>query len=175
MGKIKKHPPLKLIIAFIFKEESIVNRAKGLLERRFGAIDFQSNTLDFLHTDYYAKEMGRGLKRRFISFKRLIPERNLYKIKIATNNLEQKLAKGGIRRINIDPGYLDLSKLILFSTKDYKHRIYLGSGIYAEVTLFYENKSFRSWEWTYPDYKSHEYIVVFNQIREIYATQIKDN
>jgi hypothetical protein len=67
-----------------------------------------------------------------------------------------------------------MAKLILASTKDYRHRIYLNHGIYAEVTLFYENKGFRSWEWTYPDYKTADYLAIFNQIREIYAHQIKN-
>lgn len=171
---VKRHHPVKLIIGFIFKEEKILNKTKIILEKHFGVIDFESKTLDFLHTDYYTKEFGRGLKRRFISFKRLIPAQGLYKIKITTSALEQKLSRGDKRRVNIDPGYLDLSKLILFSTKDYRHRIHLNSGIYAEVTLFYGNKSFRPWEWTYPDYKSDEYIAIFNQIRQIYAEQSKD-
>ena len=84
------------------------------------------------------------------------------------------MAKGISRIINIDPGYLDLSKLILASTKDYKHRIYLTKGIYAEVTLFYQDKTFCPWEWTYPDYKTGEYIEIFNRIRQIYAEQIKE-
>lgn len=163
----------KLIIGFIFKEEAALNKAKSILQKRFGKIDFESQTLAFNHTTYYEKEFGKDLKRRFISFKKLISPSDLPEIKIYTNRVEKKLSSGLSRLINIDPGYLDLAKLILASTKDYKHRIYLERGIYAEVTLFYENKSYRPWEWTYPDYKSSEYIAIFNQIRDIYARQIK--
>jgi len=98
----------------------------------------------------------------------------LFKIKINTNIIEEKLSKHGLRIINIDPGYLDMAKLILASTKDYKHRIYLDKGIYAEITLFYQNKNFTPWEWTYPDYKSSDYIAIFNHIRALYAEQIKN-
>lgn len=174
MGKIKKHQPVKLIIGFIFKEEGIRCKAQGLLEKKFGKIDYVSQGLSFTHTDYYAKEFGCGLKRQFISFKKLILPQGLPGIKIFTNKIEQNLSRGGLRLINIDPGYLDMSKLILASTKDYRHRIYLNRGIYAEVTLYYRKQGFNAWEWTYPDYRTDDYLAIFNRIREIYATQIKN-
>jgi len=172
MGRIKRHPPVKLIIGFIFKEESVFQKATVLLKKRFGKIDFESQILPFTHTDYYAREFGKNLKRRFISFEKLVLPEDLPKIKIATNKIEQRLSSGTSRLINIDPGYLDLAKLILASTKDYKHRMYLNRGIYAEVTLFYQEKTFNPWEWTYPDYKTNEYIAIFNHIRGIYAEQV---
>jgi hypothetical protein len=171
MGQIKKLFPVKLVIGFIFKEENTLNKAKFFLERRFGKIDFESQVLNFTHTDYYEKEFGLNLKRKFVSFKKLIPPQDLTKIKLITNQIENKLSKGGCRLINIDPGYLDLAKLILASTKDYSHRIYLNRGIYAEVTLFYQNKTFKPREWTYPDYKTDAYIDIFNQLRQIYIKQ----
>lgn len=173
MGVIKSIEPVKLIIGFIFKEEKIFNKAKVALEKQFGIPDFESQRLVFNHTDYYEKELGIGLRRKFISFRKLIRPDKLSKIKIATNKIEDKFSKGKARLINIDPGYLDLAKLVLASTKDFKHRIYLSKGIFAEITLFYQNKSFQTWEWTYPDYRTNEYIGIFNYIRGIYARQIK--
>ena len=174
MGKISKHQPVKLIVGFIFKEGAYFNKAKTILEKKFGSIDFESTALPFVHTDYYEKEFGRDLEKKIISFKRLIKPQSLSKIKVTTNRIEEKLSREGRRRVNIDPGYLDLAKLVLASTKDYKHRVYLNHGIYSEITLFYENNSFRFWEWTYPDYKTGEYIEIFNRIRKIYGQQIKD-
>ena len=173
MGQIKKPKPAKLIVGFIFRDELTLCKAERLLERKFGKIDFESQVLAFGHTDYYEAEFGKDLLRKFISFKKLAPPQNLSKIKIATNLIERKLSSG-TRRINIDPGYLDMAKLVLATTKDYKHRIYIGRGIYAEVTLRYENKAFKPWEWSYPDYKSDEYIAIFNRIRQIYGQQIKE-
>jgi len=174
MGQIKKNPSVKLVAGFIFKKDSALSRAELILKRRFGKIDFSSRILPFNHTAYYEKEFGPDLQRKFLSFQKLILPEQLPQIKIATNKIEARLSAHAARQINIDPGYLDLSKLILASTKDYKHRIYLNKGIYAEVTLFYQNNSFRFWEWTYPDYKTAEYIDIFNRIREIYAQQIKN-
>lgn len=173
MGAIKKHPCVKLIIGFIFKEEAVLKKAEDILESQFGRIDFASQILAFKHTDYYKNEFGAGLKRKFIAFKKLILPQELSKLKIITNQIEKRLAHLRQRRINIDPGYLDMAKLVLASTKDYRHRIYLNKGIYAEITLFYQDKTFKSWEWTYPDYKSAEYITIFNKIRESYAKQIQ--
>jgi len=174
VGKLKKNLPVKLFSGFIFKEEDILRRAESLLERKFGRIDFKSPVFPFSHTHYYEKEFGKGLKRKFISFKKLIRPEGLPKIKVATNKVEQKLSRAGLRLINIDPGYLDTAKVVLATTKDYRHRIYLNKGIYAEIALFYENKDFKTWEWTYLDYKTADYIAVFSRIREIYVAQIKN-
>ena len=174
MGKIKPHHKVKLIIGLIFKENQVYDKAKLALEELFGKIDFESQTIPFNHTDYYEKEFGKNLIRKFISFKKLISPEKISCIKCATNNIELNLSLNGLRRINIDPGYLDLAKLILVSTKDYKHRIYLTKGIFAEITLSYQNNTFQSWEWTYPDYSTQEYIGIFNRIRNIYIGQIKE-
>lgn len=175
MGSIKRHKAVKLIIGLIFKEDCVFKKTKIILERRFGKADFESKTLPFTHSSYYEKEFGKALKRRFISFKKLILPEDLAKIKIITNKIEKKLTNKALRLINIDSGYLALAKLIMASTKDYTHRIYLNQGIYAEVTLFYQDKTFKPWAWTYPDYKTSEYITIFNQIRDIYIKQIKAN
>lgn len=172
MGKIKKAQPVKLIIGLIFQKESTADKAKNILQEKFGKIDYESQTLAFTHTDYYKAEFGSDLQRKFLSFNKLIYPQILPKAKVTTNIIEKKLSKNGLRAVNIDPGYLDMAKLILASTKDYVHRIYLDKGIFAENTLFYQGKSFTYREWAYPDYRSIEYISIFNQIREIYSGQI---
>ena len=76
------------------------------------------------------------------------------------------------RRINIDPGYINAGKLVLATTKDWQHRLYLGEGIYGEVTLRFKGVSFSVWEWTYPDYQTADYIEIFNLIRELFMRKI---
>lgn len=154
-------------------DTALFARAAVLLERALrNRVDFESKVTDFSHTDYYAEEMGPGLKRKFISFERIVDSADLYKAKLITNRIEQRLSTGGKRTINIDPGYLDLSKLVLFTTKDYSHRIYLRKGIYAEATLFYRDHAFTPWPWTYPDYRTPEYKEIFGTIRDNYKKQI---
>jgi len=172
MGYPKTHQPVKLIIGFIFCDEAAFIAAKTRLIKRFGKIDFESQPIDFTYTDYYQQEFGPSLKRKFISFLKLIDPAGLFIIKNITNNIEKKLSKQGIRRINIDPGYICLSKLVLATTKDFAHRVYLNCGIHAEITLTFRNKSFTTLDWTYPDYRSAEYIAIFNGIRERYTHEL---
>ncbi len=175
MGKIKGHPPVKLIVGMITSDEKLFNIAESMLSDKFGSIDFYSEILAFDYTDYYKPEMGENLKRKFISFEKFIHPENLAEIKILTNELEKNflIENSEKRRINIDPGYLTAAKLVLASTKDHIHRIYLGRGIYAEITLQMQGKSFHPWQWTYPDYRSEEYIRIFNSIRQIYMKQLR--
>lgn len=160
---------VKLIIGLIYKDEAVFIKVRNKLKRKFGTIDFESDKIDFNYTDYYQTEMGEGLKRKFVSFTKLIPIQDLYRIKLFTNRTEVKFSVAKSRTINIDPGYLDLAKLVLASTKDYAHRIYLGKGIFAEITLSFRGDSFSRNDWTYPDYCTKEYIDIFNQIRKLYA------
>lgn len=175
MGKIKNPEKVKLVTGFIFNDELILLKVKTLLQKVYGKIDFESPILQFNFTGYYQKEIGLNLKRQFISFEKLISPVDLAKVKVKTNSIEDKFISlpSAQRKINIDPGYLHPAKLVLASTKDYAHRIYLDKGIYAEITLQFKGKSYEFLTWTYPDYQTQEYIQIFNQIRQLFFEQIK--
>ena len=49
---------------------------------------------------------------------------------------------------------------------------YLGQGIYAEVTLRHTGGRFVPWEWTYPDYRSAEYLTFFDAVRRRYRQHL---
>jgi len=181
MGKIKEPLPVKLIASIFAASGELLAEAKVRLSQEFGPVDYESELLPFDHTDYYTPEFGKGLRRKFVAFEELIHPGRLAEIKLRTNALELVLsgAKGmewaaeGKRRINIDPGYVSHSKLVLATTKDHAHRIYLGQGIYAEVTLHFRGGTFQPWPWTYPDYASPPLIAIFNHIRELYVKQLR--
>lgn len=169
MGSIRLPGKVKLIVGLLSNKAGLLKTIGCDLEKAFkNKVDYGSELLDFLHTDYYKEEFGPALKRKFLSFKNPVALKNIYRVKIETDAIERMFSENGKRTINIDPGYLDLSKLVLFSTKDYSHRIYLDGGIFAEVTLFFKDNTFNPWDWTYPDYKSRPYIEIFNRIRQIY-------
>lgn len=169
MGKVLKKKAVRLIASIIFKDKKYLDKAEKSLKKLYGPIDALEKILPFDYTDYYCDEMGSGLKRKIISFEKLIDKEKLAKTKLDTNSLEDSLSIGGKRTVNIDPGYVTEAKLVLLTTKDYTHRVYIGRGIFAEVTLFFKEGSFRSWPWTYPDYASDEMISYFNKVRELYV------
>lgn len=163
----KSLPLVKLVTAIYTNSISLFAVVEQKLAEKFGRIDLRSEIFDFTHTNYYEKEMGSDLKKEFISFEKLVEPESLSDIKIFTNQIESEYLKDGRRQVNIDPGYVELAKLVLASTKNFTHRIYVGKGIYAEVTLFYQDKGFRAWPWTYPDYKSQISLSFFKEARDV--------
>ena len=172
MGRIKEPHPAKLIVGII-ASPGFVELAHTVIEKNLGKIDYESSVIPFDWTNYYLEEMGENLLRQWVSVEGLVRQDELPDIKLLTNELEKANASDG-RKINLDPGLLLHSKLILATTKDYSHRIYLGKGIFAEVTLIYRRKSgFQPLQWTYPDYKSPYALEFFNRVREIYIEDMQ--
>jgi hypothetical protein len=157
--------PVKPFVGMISNEALLFDEIKGRLEEILGPIDAESPVWNWDHTDYYEKEMGKGLKRKFLFFSNLINQEGLPDIKIKIIEIERSYTRDGKRRINLDPGYIHPAKVVLSTRKDYSHRIYLRDGVYAEVTLYYRDQSFHPFPYTYPDFKSKEYIELFNRIR----------
>jgi hypothetical protein len=158
MGDTRRAERVKLICGMISADEALMNQVEAELAGRFGNIDLRSDLTPFDYTDYYEKEMGAGLLRRFVSFAVLIDPGELADIKLFTNVIEDRMAHGrGKRAINLDPGYVTAAKLVLATTKDFAHRMYLRDGIYAEVTLNFRKSGPVFFDWTYPDFKSGRY------------------
>ena len=198
MGEPLHHIPVKLVAGLISAKPSRFADVRPFLEKKFGRIDNESRTFTFSCTSYYEKEFGRDLKRKFFTFKKLARLNGNYRVKLYTNSVEKKLSeknsktinastefslseaegKGGRKRprrtINIDPGYVSLTKMVLFTTKNRSHRIYIDKGIYADLELQFMKKSFQALSWTYPDYRTEEYIGFFNSVRSNYLEQVKN-
>ena len=172
---IPKPPePAKLVIGCIMNDKAFIGTLFTLLENEFGSIDMISRWLDFAYTDYYYKEMGSPLFRKVFVFKDLIAQDDLARIKLKTNEIEKRYSPSGKRVVNLDPGYLVSSRFILATGKEYSHRIYIGSRIYADLTLMYSKKEgFKSLEWTYPDYASQSMILFLTQVRNKYLLDLK--
>jgi len=173
MLSLKLPLPVKIICGFIYFDELIYSAAKKMITAKFGPLDLESGKIEFNATNYYYSEMGKPLFRRFISFKKTINPRDIIKIKLYCIRVEKKYAINNKRSINIDPGYINEAKLVLATTKDFAHRLYLGKGIYAEVTLCFRDKKFQSLSTTFPDYCTPEYKKIFLLIRNAYRRQLK--
>jgi hypothetical protein len=164
---------VKLISSLFSSQANLIDRVILEMEGLFGPTDWISPAFFFDRTKYYEREMGWPLHRRFISFKTLVRPQDIVEIKWKTNDLENKESQGGKRKINIDPGYVALERLVLTTGKNYTHRIYLSRGIYADLTLIFQRGGFSPLAWTYKDYGDPEIIDYFNEIRERYKKQIR--
>lgn len=156
MGDIREKAPLvHPFAALMFPDEELYEKSMQLLQDRFGEILGLGeifNVTDF--TNYYVKEFGENLKKQFIVFKERQSLETLYKSKIWSNEIEVtiKEPENNKRFVNIDPGYLEASKFVLYSSKDFSHRLYQGEGIFAEVTMLFMHGKFHKMGWTYEDY-----------------------
>jgi hypothetical protein len=177
MWKLQTPKPAKLIIGILAADEECLKAALDAINANFGKTDFASDIWPFDQTDYYKDQTGENILRQFVSIEKLIDPGKLSKIKHKTNMLEQKLAKQSasdlLRPVNLDPGMIEPSKLILATTKNYSHRIYIGKKMYAEVTLIFDKGKWKPFEYTYPDYRQDCYHDFFSKVRTRLVEQLK--
>jgi len=165
---------VKLMFSVFAADVTTLDETITKLTDLYGDPDFISAVVPFDYTSYYCAEMGEKLFRRFLSMEKLIRPETLPDIKHSTNEVEDKFTAGLRRSVNIDPGYLSKAHLILATGKGYSHRPYLRDGIYADLTLIYQDKKFCSLPWTYPDYADEEQHLIFSRIRARYLLQLKE-
>jgi hypothetical protein len=165
--------PAKLVIGLIMQDRALFEPLAVELSAGYGPVDIVSSWMPFDYTTYYEPEMGTPLYRRLLAYKNLIDQDNLAEIKLTTNRLEQTVLQNGRRRVNIDPGYLLYERFVLASGKNFTHRIYIGSGIYADLTLIYQRGGFEKLPWTYPDYADEPMLAFLTQVRNKYALDLK--
>ncbi len=167
--------PAKLVVGLIMKDRELFEPLGGELSAGFGPVDMVSAWLPFDYTSYYEPEMGKPLYRRLLTFKKLIGQDELAEIKLVTNRLEQTSLQNDRRRVNIDPGYLLYERFVLASGKNFSHRIYIGRGIYADLTLIYQRGRFEKLPWTYPDYADQPMQEFLTRVRNKYALDLKSS
>jgi hypothetical protein len=169
MGQIQPPASGLLLIAVTSSHGEALSWSRDRSERHFGPVTLASDAFDFTETDYYTATMGTELKKQFLAFEQPIDPASLAPVKRQTNDWEAEYAALGRhsepRPLNLDPGYITPAKLVLASTKDHAHRIYLGDGIFAEVTLSYRAGRWQPLEWTYPDYRRADYQQFFATCR----------
>lgn len=178
MGQVQQVEPVKFVVGILAIEEDLLPTARELITQQLGAIDLCSLIWPFTSTKYYADEMSDTLYRQFVSLSEPANPDRLVDMKLAANCAEladaQSRGRGQRRAINLDPGYITPAKLVLATTKDYSHRLYLDRGVYAETTLQFHVGRWEAWPWTYPDYAEPTYHNFFIQVRKSLLTQFRD-
>ena len=183
MGLIKKSPPSVRFVAVFSAEDRFLRTALERLEAHWGKIAALGQAFDFVESPYYLRTMlvpqpsesqpsgnqhdrnqhdqpPRALRKQMALFADPYDPAELAADKLQSNRWERDwteelaLSQDDSKRlINIDPGYLSMTKLVLASTKNREHRIYLRDGTYAEVTLAFRDQAWTSMPWTYADYQ----------------------
>jgi len=172
MAQVTEPQPVQLLIGVIFAADDLLASLKCEMVELWGEIEMVSPTFAFDITDYYEDEMGVGLGRIFYAFKDLIDPGRVVEVKLAANQIERAFAEEGMRRVNLDPGYMDFYKLVLVSNKYLGQKIYLGKGVYADPTLYYD-KGWKPYDWGFPDFKSGRYDAFLTEVRGSYKAKIR--
>ncbi len=177
MAEPRPPVPVLLVAAVFSRHADALCWARARLEEVYGPVERVSAPLVFDQTDYYAGAMGTDLRKQFLAFRDLVAPDRLADIKLHANALERELAESGryaeARPVNIDPGYLNLGKFLLATTKDQAHRVYLGQGIYAEATLRFQAGAFVPWPWTYADYRQPAVLEFLRDARAAYHDRLR--
>jgi hypothetical protein len=165
--------PVKLIAGILYRDESFLKEALQALKDRFSHIDYRGDAVPFEGTSYYEDEMGCGLLRVILSFRKLIEPTDLVEAKRDSRDIEAALSREGRRRVNIDMGYLDLHKVVLASFKERGNKVYLGRGVWADMTVFFRRGGVETLPWSFPDFKAGRYDGDLMEIRMEYREQLR--
>jgi hypothetical protein len=177
MGGIKDHPPCLALVAAFSRYDFALDWLMAQVERQLGPIAMQSQRYEFSESAYYQPTMGEGLKKQFFVLGRFYDPSKLASDKHLANRLEIDFAASHptqeVRPLNVDPGYFSLTKLVLASTKNREHRVYLQEGVYGEVTLAYRDQTWQPMQWTYPDYQREDFRLFFESARQHLLLQMR--
>lgn len=163
--------PVPLVAGILVTDPALFDTLRPELESRFSTIVRVTDWFAFPETHYYREGMGPNLHKRFVAFEEGILPGELVPVKRAAMAMEAAHRVGTRRRVNIDPGYLCESKLVLATVKDFAHRIYLGDGIFGDVHLIWSQGRFHPQPWTYPDYHRPDVLTFFAAVRSAYRSR----
>lgn len=170
MGNVREYRPVLRVMAVSSRHDEAFTWTIDKAVEQWGSVEVASERFDFSETGYYTKTMGLGLQKQLLAFSDLIQQDEVVESKHQSNDWEDEFKSSRQweeeRPINLDPGYLTEAKLVLATTKDRDHRIYLSRGIFAEVTLFYQGNHWQSSRWTYPDYQRADFHEFFDRCRD---------
>ncbi len=179
MGQTRQHFGTLFFTAIFSQNVAAIQWGQKQLETLIGPVLIASPLLDFNETSFYSATMGGDLRKQMFIFDAAYDPATLPDWKNRTNRLEedyrQAFPSSVERPINVDPGYLSEAKLVLATTKDRDHRVYLRDGIYGEVTLYYLRTGWQFSRWTYPDYRRADVFAFLTKGRELLRKRIQES
>ena len=174
MSLVKPPPAVKYFLAAFGPDpaalDAAVPRLSGALKAEgtgpdFGRADLSTGDLPLTETAYYEREMGSDLVKRYLTFETPAGPEHLVDLKLQAIRLEAELGTPKGRLVNLDPGYVFDGGLVLSTGKFSGHRLYLGRGVWGELTLHFHRGRFEALSWTYRDYLKGEVVDLLAKAR----------
>lgn len=175
MLKVSEPSECLLFSSFLYRSDLFdESEFKDLWKKHYGeffAFSPQENPLK----DYYSHEMGHAelLKRFFLVSTQHFKRDILLTSKLQALEWENSYARDSKRMVNIDTGSISLENFLLGTTKNYSHRIYIGQGIFADLTYEFNQGRYRELPWTYPDYRDSEKLDFITWTRSYLLTKLQ--
>jgi hypothetical protein len=171
MGAVAPPAAVQPVIGVLAASLDLLAAARAAVASSVAAIALASEPTEWTQSDYYRREMGATIWRQYLALDRRMGPHELADLKRLTNRLEDRWRGPRGRAVNLDPGYLDLLRVVLASTKDAAHRVAIGAGCYAEATLHFVHGRFQPWPYTYPDYAGDDALDFFTRVRERFRAE----
>jgi hypothetical protein len=149
---LKSPSPARRVLAVMWRPDFDIEKTLPMINQAFG--DFASDTgpFEFSHSGYYEAEMGSGLCKRFIEIKGLQPRDSLADWKLKTTEFEHRFEAEGKRPLNVDPMLVSMENVVIATSKNFPHRVYLREGVYGDLGLIRRKGGFEALPWSYADY-----------------------
>lgn len=168
MAHPERVEPVMVLVSVIHRSDEALKRAAAGLEETFGSPRLRSEPYRFDMSPYYEEEMGTALQRVWLVFGRLDDPARLPGWKLSCYRLEGRLSTDGRRTVNLDPGYMDLGKLVLASFKPAPEKVYMGDGVWAHTCLLYGHGRFTAPEHSFPDFADGRFDEFLTEVRRAY-------
>ncbi len=151
-----------------YNEEEVLFKAKKKIEKISSGSNFSSNELQPWKTlKNELPSSTESFHSRIFSYSQKIHRDEIPVLKLNCIKIAESLQKED-SSLKIIPGYLTEHNLIITSSFDDFHKIYLFKGIFAEIIYKFEKNKFHTYP-SCPSYFSNkEVIYFFNQIRNFY-------
>lgn len=163
--------PVQPIVGVLAASPALLAEASAALAASVAPLALATDPAAWTQSEYYVREMGAPIWRQYLALDARMAAEELADLKRLTNALEDRWRSARGRAVNLDPGYLDLLRVVLASTKDAAHRVAIGAGVYAEATLHFAHGSFQAWPYTYPDYAGADARDFFTRVRARFRTE----
>ncbi len=153
MRQFREPDPALLVCSLLSaRMDEFYGPFRDALADRFGPLAFEGEPAPFDRTEYYDEELGTPIVRRLLGFDRMVPLDALPGAKHFCAELERAYMQGGRRVVNLDPGLISPERFLLATSKNFTHRVYLGQGVWADLTMIWTGGDWQTLPWTYLDY-----------------------